>query len=113
MFKFGFPLAFSDISFKILMISDRLILGTLTNMGIVGIYTLGYKFANLLYTLIGQAFTNSYTPFAWKKLKDPDAKAFYSKSLTYFTLVMFWSGLFIAVFADIHTFHSNLFRQKC
>jgi O-antigen/teichoic acid export membrane protein len=106
MFKFGFPLAFSDIASKILMISDRLILGALTNMGIVGIYSLGYKFANLLYTLIGQAFNNSYIPFAWKKLNDPDAKEFYSKSLTYFTLIMFWTGLFIAVFSKgiIHLF---------
>ena len=106
MFKFGFPLAFSDISIKILLIGDRLILGYLTNMSVVGIYSLGYKFANLLYTLLGQAFDNTYIPFAWKKINDPDAKSFYSKSLTYFTMVMFWTGLFIAVFAEgiIHVF---------
>jgi O-antigen/teichoic acid export membrane protein len=106
MFKFGFPLAFSDISARILLIGDRFILGYFLNMGIVGIYSLGYKFANLLYTIIGQAFNNSYIPFAWKKLSDSDAKRFYSVSLTYFTYTMFWTGLFIAIYAKgiIHLF---------
>lgn len=106
MIKFGFPLAFSGISGRILHIGDRYILGFLSNMSVVGMYSLGYKFANLIFTLFGRAFNKSYIPLAWKQYKKPNAKRFYAKSLTYYTFLLLWMSLFISIFSKgiIHLF---------
>lgn len=109
MLKFGIPLAFSGLSGRILHIGDRYILGLLTNMSIVGMYSLGYKFANLLFTLFGSSFNKAYIPLAWKKYKKPNAKRFYSKTLTYYTFLLLWMALFISIFSKgiIHLFASR------
>ncbi|MBS3742114.1 MAG: oligosaccharide flippase family protein [Candidatus Cloacimonetes bacterium] len=106
MISFGFPLTFSGFSSRILNMGDRYILGYLTNMSIVGVYSLGYKFANLIDTLIVRSFRTAFIPLAWKKLKEENAKRFYSKLLTYYTFIVFWIALFISVYAKgiIHTF---------
>ena len=105
MIGFGFPLTFSGFSSRILNMGDRYILGFLTNMGVVGIYSLGYKFANLIDTLIIRSFRTAFIPLAWKKVKEDNSKKFYAKLLTYYIFIVFWISLFIAVYAKgiIHT----------
>lgn len=106
MFKFGYPLAFAGISSRILNMGDRYILGYLTNWTTVGIYSLGYKFANLIDTMFIQSFRYAFLPLAWKKLKDDNAKRYYAKMLTYFVFIIFWVTLFIAIYSKgiIHVF---------
>jgi len=106
MFAFGYPLAFSGISTRILNMGDRYILGYLTNWSIVGIYSLGYKFANLIDTIFIKSFRYAFLPLAWKKLNDDNAKRYYAKMLTYFVFFIFWLTLFISVFSKgiIHIF---------
>jgi len=106
MINYGFPLTFSSISDKILNMGDRYILGYLTNWSIVGVYSLGYKFANLIKTIFIGAFTTAFLPKAWKKLKQKNAKRFYSKLLTYFVFFIFWVSLFISIYSKgiIHIF---------
>ena len=69
MLSYGYPLAFSGISSRILNIGDRYILGYLTNWGLVGMYSLGYKFANLVDSMFIKSFRTAFIPQAWKKLK--------------------------------------------
>ena len=106
MLMYGFPLIFAGISNKILNIGDRYILGYLTNWAIVGIYSLGYKFANLVDTIFIKSFRTAFQPKAWKKLKQKNAGKFYSKMLTYYVFFIFWVALFISVYAKgiIHLF---------
>ncbi len=106
MFSFGYPLAFEGISSRILNMGDRYILGYLTNWSIVGIYSLGYKFANLIDTMFIKSFRFAYLPLAWKKLNDDNAERYYAKMLTYFVFFVFWLTLFISIFSKgiIHIF---------
>jgi O-antigen/teichoic acid export membrane protein len=109
MVKFGFPLIFSGLSSQILNLGDRYVLGILTNLSIVGVYTLGYKFANLIETLFVRSFYTAYEPIAWKKLAEANARRFYAKVLTYFVFIVFWISLFISIYAKgiIHKFALN------
>jgi len=109
MISFGFPLTFSDLSNRILNMGDRYILGFLTNVSVVGVYSLGYKLANLIDTLIINSFRTAFIPIAWKKFKEHNAKRFYAKLLIYYTFIVFWISLFIAVYAKgiIHTLALN------
>ncbi|MEJ2628940.1 MAG: oligosaccharide flippase family protein, partial [bacterium] len=106
MFAFGYPLTFAGISNKILNIGDRYILGYLTTWSIVGMYSLGYNFANLIDTMFIQSFRYAFLPLAWKKLKDDNVKRYYAKMLTYFVFFIFWVTLFISIFSKgiIHVF---------
>jgi len=106
MLSFGYPLAFEGISNRILNMGDRYILGYLTNWSIVGIYSLGYKFANLIDTMFIKSFRYAFLPLAWKKLNDDNAERYYAKMLTYFVFFIFWLTLFISVFSKgiIHIF---------
>ena len=99
MLKFGFPLSFSSISNRILNMGDRYVLGFLTNWSLVGIYSLGYKFANLIDTIFIKAFRTAFLPTAWKKLHDKNAKSFYSKLFTYYIFFIFWISTFISIYA--------------
>ena len=109
MIGFGTPLAISGLSSRFLNIGDRYLLGLLTNMEAVGIYTIGYKIVNMMDAFIIQPFQNSFIPMAWKKLDNANAKRFYSKTLTYLTFILFWIALFIAFFQNeiIHLFSRN------
>ncbi len=106
MIGYGFPLTFSEISHRILNMGNRFVLKSLTNNTIVGIYGLGYKFANLVDTIFITSFRTAFIPSAWKKLNDKNAKRFYAKMLTYYVFFIFWVALFISIFAKeiIHLF---------
>jgi len=99
MIKFGFPLVFSGVSNRILNMGDRYVLAYLTDLGTVGIYSLGYKFANLIDTIFINALRSAFLPQAWKKLREGNAKDYYSKLLTYYVFIIFWIALGISVFA--------------
>ena len=109
MLSYGYPLAFSGISSRILNVGDRYILGYLSSMKVVGIYSLGYKFANLVDTMFIKSFRTAFLPKAWKKLQEENAKRFYAKLLTYFVFFTFWVALFLSVYAKgiIHLFARN------
>ena len=106
MLHYGFPLIFSELSGRILNMGNRYILGYLTNMNIVGIYGLGYKFANLIDTIFINSFRTAFVPSAWKKLEHKNAKRFYSKMMTYYVFFILWVSLFISIFSKgiIHLF---------
>ena len=106
MIAFGFPLTFSGISSRILNMGDRFILLLLTNKAIVGMYALGYKFANLLKTIVIKAFQTAFIPSAWKKFEEGNAQRFCSLMLTYYIFISFWISLFISIYAKgiIHLF---------
>lgn len=109
MLRFGAPLAVSGLSSRFLNMGDRYILGALTDLKTVGIYTIGYKIANLIDTLIIQAFQYAFIPMAWKKIDADNAKRFYAKTLTYLCFLLFWISLFVAIFRSeiIHLLTKN------
>jgi O-antigen/teichoic acid export membrane protein len=94
---FSFPLVFSSVSGILINITDRYCLKFLTDLSDVGLYSAGYKIANVITFIVG-AGQLAITPMIYKKLNDPDNKRFYSKIMTYFTYVVMIMVLGLSVF---------------
>lgn len=97
--KFGAPLIFSSLAMNLLNWSDRYILKLLTAYSTLGLYELAYKVAGILNMFFIVPFSLTLLPIAYKFYKQEGDKLFYAKILTFFSFVMFWAGLALAIFA--------------
>ncbi len=93
-FKYGFPIVFYAISYLIFTFSDRYMLNWLSGKTDVGLYSFGYKMANFINLIFIQSFGLSYLPSVFKKEKEYDNKAFYSKMLLFYTVAVSFIILF-------------------
>lgn len=98
MLVFGLPFAFSPIFFGVLNWADRFILGRLTNLTEVGLYTLGYMVGMAVMLPVG-AFSTAWPIFYLSIAKDAKAKRFFSLALTYFSFVIGYFIILIVVLA--------------
>lgn len=88
--RLGFPYVFSGFAFWILTASDRYILNQFTGAAAVGIYSLGYNFANIFDTLLTSPSALFWAPFLFSYAAErstEDTKRLLNKSLIYFLLV--------------------------
>ncbi len=99
MISYGLPLVFSTIFTLAFTMSDRFIIKHIQGEASVGVYSLGHKIASVMNMLILQSFQLGFLPLAYKKLGDPDEKRFFSKTLTYYTLVLSIVALLISLFS--------------
>ena len=99
MIKYGAPLVFSTVFTFVLTLGDRFIIKYFYGDASVGIYSVGHRIASAINMLILQSFQLGFLPIAYKKLDDPNAKRFFSKVLTYYTLVLVFSALVISLFS--------------
>lgn len=99
MIKYGAPLVFSTVFTFVLTLSDRFIIKYFYGDSSVGIYSLGHKIASVINMLILQSFQLGFLPIAYKKLNDPNAKRYFSKVLTYYTLMLVFAALTISLFS--------------
>jgi len=99
MIKYGAPLVFSTVFTFVLTLSDRFIIKYFYGDSSVGIYSLGHKIASVINMLILQSFQLGFLPIAYKKLNDPNAKRYFSKVLTYYTLILVFAALTISLFS--------------
>lgn len=95
MLIFSLPLVMSSTSGMLLSIADRYILNFIGGLSDVGIYSLGFKIANIIQVFIIQSVMLALTPMIYKMMDDPNNKRFYSKSMTYlgFGIMIFVMGL--------------------
>lgn len=109
MFRYGFPLIFSGISTFILAVGDRYLVKYFLDYNEVGIYSLSYKFSNLVKIIFIQAFQRGFLPIAFNMYDKPNAKRFFTKIFTYYVFLIFWSGLALSLFSReiIHIFSSS------
>ncbi|MCD6385462.1 oligosaccharide flippase family protein, partial [Candidatus Sumerlaeota bacterium] len=93
--RFGLPLIIVGIGGIILNLSDRYFLRVFTTLDIVGIYNLGYQFGMIMLILFVQPFGLIWAPMLFSTAKEPYAKDYYSKMLTYVLLVgaFLWLGI--------------------
>lgn len=98
MIKYGAPLVFSTVFTFVLTLGDRFIIKYFYGDSSVGIYSLGHKIASVINMLILQSFQLGFLPIAYKKLSDPNAKRYFSKVLTYYTLILVYAALVISMF---------------
>ena len=91
--QFGGPLLLGNLSILILSISDRWFLMALSNETELGLYSFGYKFADLLATFMTYAFQLAWTPIAWKSFQSEEGTRFFHEVekfiMTFFPIIVF------------------------
>ncbi len=96
--KYSFPIMIASLVITLLNQVDRYILGAITGLKDVGIYGLAYNISGLINFLVVSPFSLAFTVLSWKKLKDDNAKRFYTKTITYLFLAVIYISLIIALF---------------
>lgn len=96
MLQFSYPLMISSVGGVILTVADRYTVRFIKGMNDVGIYSLGFKIANILKILIIHSVGFALTPIKLRMMDRPDNKRFYSKSLTY---TVFGFSIFMMIVA--------------
>lgn len=84
---FGAPMVISQLMASIVNMSDRYFVKAYVSLASAGIYTLGYRLGNSINNFVQSPFQQIWNPrrFAIHKLED--ARAVYSKMLTYYCIV--------------------------
>ena len=96
--KYSFPVMIASLVITLLNQVDRYILGYISGLKDVGIYGLAYNISGLINFLVVSPFSLAFTVLSWKKLKDDNAKRFYTKTITYLFLAVIYVSLIIALF---------------
>lgn len=98
MLSFGLPSALSPVSFWILNWADRFILGKISSIAEVGLYTLGYTMGMAIMIPIG-AFETAWQASYVSISQDPNAKKIYALILSYYNFIIVFISLFIVIFS--------------
>jgi len=96
--KIGLPLVPAGLLLMLLTWADRYILNLYAGLAIVGIYTLGYRFAEVINSFIINPFGQALSPLVFKQFAQSrnKYKDTLSRVLKYYWLVMF--GIMIGYF---------------
>ena len=95
---FGLPFVPVGAASFILDLTDRWFLKHYYSTSEVGIYSLGYRFAEIL-TFVVTAFQLSWPQFLFKNRKEDNAPQLYADMTTYYAALMLFLWLGLAVFA--------------
>ncbi len=98
--SFGFPMIFTSVAMLILNVSDRYILKYFTNYKELGLYDLGYRVSGVVNMFVIMPFNLALMPFAYKIYKQEGDKRYFSKLLTYLTLLLVWISLALSLFSS-------------
>ena len=98
MLRFSLPLALASISGVLLNVLDRYVVNFSSTMLNVGVYSLGVKIANITKLFIISSIQIALTPTYFKLMNHPDHKSIYSRIMTWFTILVVYSTLFLSLF---------------
>lgn len=99
MLYYSFPLMIAGLSGQFLNFGDRYIIPEFLGFAYLGIYAVGYKISGVISAFLISSFQMGFLPVAFKMFDQPDAKNFFSKVLTYFTLILLFTALGISLFS--------------
>lgn len=107
MISYGVPIMIGNLGLMILSLSDRWFIKYYQNDTELGLYSYGYKYADLVLVFLVQVFNLSFLPIAWKIKNSENARRYMStiRSLIYFTfpvLTVFGLGI-LFILADLMT----------
>ncbi|MFQ5799283.1 MAG: polysaccharide biosynthesis C-terminal domain-containing protein [Bacteroidota bacterium] len=97
--KFGLPYLPSGLSWMVIQVIDRPILRSLTDESTVGIYQASYKLGIFMLLLVNM-FDYAWRPFFLSNAREQDAKAMFSRVLTYFALASAVVVLILSLFIE-------------
>ena len=109
MINYGFPLVFASIAMMLLNLGDRYIIKYLRDFSDVGIYSLGYKIGSVINVFVIQSFNIGFLPIAYKMYDKKEANRFFSKTLTYYVMVLVIFSYVVSAFSKevIESFARN------
>lgn len=93
-----FPLFMSGVALVMLNVTDRYSIKVLGNMADVGLYSYGFKLANVLNVFLITSVNYAIQPMIYRMMNDADNKRFYARLLTYYTYGTMIFGLAMMVF---------------
>jgi len=95
MIHFSYPLALSSVSSVLLTVADRYAVRYLEGMEAMGLYSAGFKIANVLKVFIINSLSSALMPLKFQMMDQPGNRRFYSKIMTYtvFGFVIILLGL--------------------
>jgi O-antigen/teichoic acid export membrane protein len=99
MLSYSYPLIFVSVSAILLNTLDRYFLNYYSNIKEVGLYSLGFKIANTIKILVVTSIQMAISPMLFKMMYSPDRFRFYSKYMTYFSLVTMIMILGLSLFS--------------
>lgn len=96
--KYGFPLVIGGVSMWSINYLDRYFLIRYSGLNEVGLYAVGSKIGSAV-ALLTMAFRTANAPFQFEIAADPKAKNIYSRTLSYYVLVVSFVSVTVAVFS--------------
>ena len=99
MMRYGFPLMLASISGVLFTVTDRYMLNSMSGLEQTGVYSVGYRIANVLKLVISTSLLFAVAPLRMKKMNDENNHRFYSKILTYSAFVFIIGTLVISLFS--------------
>jgi len=100
MIAYAAPLVLASFSTQLLNMGDRYIIPYFLSYASLGVYSVGYKISGVISVFIITSFQMGFLPIAFKMFDKPDAKAFFKKVLTYFTLILLFAALGISLYSN-------------
>lgn len=79
MLKYGAPLILGNLAALVISMSDRLFLKAYSTESELGLYSIGYQFANLVMVFLITPFFLGWNPMRWEICKMENAKEIFSK----------------------------------
>ncbi len=98
MISYSLPLAIASISGVLLTQFDRFVLNYRSSIINVGVYTLGFKIANMVKLFIVNSIQIALTPTYFKLMNHPDHKAIFSKMMVWLSILVVYASLFLSLF---------------
>ncbi len=112
--KFGIPYLPAGLASMFIQGIDRPILGHLTNLSVVGIYSANYKLGIFMMLFVSM-FQYAWQPFFLQNAEEKNARELFSKVLTYFTIaagfILIIVSLFISDIVKINLFGHTLIQK--
>ena len=95
--KFGLPYLPAGLASMFIQGIDRPILGHLTDLSTVGVYSANYKLGIFMMLFVSM-FQYAWQPFFLQNAEEKNAKELFSKVLTYFTVAASFILIFVSLF---------------
>ncbi|MCX6332923.1 MAG: polysaccharide biosynthesis C-terminal domain-containing protein [Bacteroidia bacterium] len=97
--SYGFPLFIAGMAAVFLIVIDRFSLNSMSVLKSVALYTLAFKVSSVIKLVLVDSVKLAILPTFLKKMDSPDNKRFYSKILTYTSLVIMFAIVCVSLFS--------------
>ena len=96
--KFGLPLIPHSLAGWVITSTDRFMLGKLSNLNEVGLYTAGYNISTIMWFTVS-SIQVAWVPFFFSTVKLGNAEEIISTTTTYYVSGILFLALFLAIFS--------------